>query len=71
MTTEETLLRVLRKMTVCELMDELINIEKDYQRKLLTTISYNMSVELAEKVLEEKRQENRTMEAYKRSMVGI
>ena len=68
MTTEETLLCVLRKMTLDELIVELKNIEKDYQRKLLTTITYNLSIELTLRVLEEKRQEQDIMDAYNRAM---
>lgn len=68
MNTEDTLLRVLRGMTLCELIQELENIEKDYQRKLLTTTTYNVSVELTLRVLEEKRQEQDITDAYKRAM---
>lgn len=68
MSTRDTLLCVLRKMTINELLDELDNIEVDYRRKLLTTVTYNVSVELTLIVLEEKRQEQDTMDAYKRAM---
>lgn len=61
----------LRKMTIAELNNELQEIEDDYKKKFLSTKDFEECRDLVLKVLEEKRQEKSTMDAYKRAMVGI
>ena len=61
----------LRTQTIDELEDELLELDQDYRKKILSTKDYYECRDMVLKVLKEKRQTQDTVDAYKRSMMGI